>query len=45
MGNILSGESLTDAARELLPLGVAALGVNCGPTPYLSMPLEELRAA
>ena len=45
MGNILSGESLTDAARELLPLGVAALGVNCGPTPYLSTPLEELRAA
>jgi S-methylmethionine-dependent homocysteine/selenocysteine methylase len=45
MGNILSGESLTDAARELLPLGVAALGVNCGPTPHLSAPLEELRAA
>ncbi|MBI3173921.1 MAG: homocysteine S-methyltransferase family protein [Chloroflexi bacterium] len=45
MGNILSGESLTDAARELLPLGIAAIGVNCGPTPYLSAPLEELRAA
>jgi homocysteine S-methyltransferase len=45
MGNILSGESLSDAARELLPLGIAALGVNCGPTPYLITPLEELRAA
>ncbi len=45
MGKILSGESLTDAAHELLPLGVCALGVNCGPTPYLAAPLEELRAA
>jgi methionine synthase I (cobalamin-dependent) len=45
MGNILSGESLSDAARELLPLGIAAMGVNCGPTPYLSTPLEELKEA
>ncbi|MBI5294247.1 MAG: homocysteine S-methyltransferase family protein [Chloroflexi bacterium] len=45
MGNILSGESLSDAARELLPLGIAAIGVNCGPTPYLAAPLEELQAA
>ncbi|NOH04003.1 MAG: homocysteine S-methyltransferase family protein [Chloroflexi bacterium] len=44
-GNILSGESLTDAARELLPLGIAAIGVNCGPTPTLQNPLAELRAA
>lgn len=44
-GKILSGESLTEAARELLPLGLAALGVNCGPAPFLSRPLEELRAA
>jgi homocysteine S-methyltransferase len=44
-GRILSGESLTDAAHELLPLGVVALGVNCGPTPSLSVPLDELRAA
>ncbi len=44
-GRILSGESLTEAARELLPLGLAAIGVNCGPTPYLKQPLEELRAA
>jgi S-methylmethionine-dependent homocysteine/selenocysteine methylase len=44
-GRILSGESLTDAARELLPLGVAALGVNCGPTPDLARPLAELQSA
>lgn len=45
MGNILSGESLSDAAQELLPLGIAAIGVNCGPTPYLAAPLLELQAA
>lgn len=44
-GKILSGETLTDAARELLPLGVAALGVNCGPAPHLARPLEELKSA
>ena len=44
-GKILSGESLSDAARELLPLGIAALGVNCGPTPTLAKPLAELQSA
>lgn len=44
-GKMLSGESLTDAARELLPLGISAIGVNCGPTPTLNHPLEELRQA
>jgi homocysteine S-methyltransferase len=44
-GHILSGETLTEAARQLLPLGVVALGVNCGATTHLSSPLEELRAA
>lgn len=44
-GMILSGESLTDASRELLPLGIAALGVNCGPTPNLAKPLAELQSA
>jgi S-methylmethionine-dependent homocysteine/selenocysteine methylase len=44
-GRILSGETLTEAARQLLPLGVVALGVNCGPTPNLAAPLDELRAA
>jgi len=44
-GKILSGETLARAAEELLPLGVCALGVNCGPTPYLAKPLAELQAA
>jgi len=44
-GRILSGESLADAARELLPLGVSVLGVNCGPTPHLANPLGELQSA
>jgi homocysteine S-methyltransferase len=44
-GRILSGESLTDAAAALLPLGISAIGVNCGPTPNLAIPLAELQAA
>ena len=44
-GKILSGESLTEAARELLPLGISAIGVNCGPTPNLAKPLAELQSA
>lgn len=44
-GRILSGERLGDAARELLPLGVSALGVNCAPTPTLARPLDELKSA
>lgn len=44
-GHILSGETLTEAAEQLLPLGVVALGVNCGATTHLTAPLEELRAA
>ncbi len=44
-GLILSGETLTEAARQLLPLGIVALGVNCGATQTLAAPLEELRAA
>ena len=43
-GRILSGETLSEAADQLLPLGVVGLGVNCGPTPSLSAPLAELRA-
>ena len=43
-GRILSGETLTEAAHQLLSLGVVALGVNCGPTPNLAAPLDELRA-
>lgn len=43
-GRILSGESLTQAAEILLPLGVKALGVNCMPAHTLANPLTELRA-
>ncbi|MFL7869959.1 MAG: homocysteine S-methyltransferase family protein, partial [Anaerolineales bacterium] len=43
-GKILSGETLTEAAGQLLPLGVVALGVNCGPTQNLAAPLAELQA-
>ncbi len=43
-GKILSGETLTEAAGQLLPLGISAIGVNCGPTPWLAGPLAELHA-
>jgi S-methylmethionine-dependent homocysteine/selenocysteine methylase len=43
-GSILSGETLTEAAGYLLPLGISAIGVNCGPTPNLAKPLAELQA-
>ena len=43
-GRILSGESVAVAAGVLLPLGVKALGVNCGPAHTLAKPLAELRA-
>jgi methionine synthase I (cobalamin-dependent) len=43
-GHILSGETLTEAANQLLPLGVVAIGVNCGTTQNLAAPLDELRA-
>jgi len=44
-GKLLSGETLTDAAAQLLPLGICAIGVNCGPTPNLAKPLAELQSA
>lgn len=44
-GKILSGETLTEAAKQLLPLGISAVGVNCGPTPNLAKPLAELESA
>ncbi len=42
-GNLLSGETVTEAASQLLPLGISAVGVNCGPTPNLAKPLAELK--
>jgi S-methylmethionine-dependent homocysteine/selenocysteine methylase len=44
-GRLLSGESLADAARELLPLGVVSLGANCVPADVLTRSLEQLRSA
>ncbi|MEK7275883.1 MAG: homocysteine S-methyltransferase family protein, partial [Chloroflexota bacterium] len=44
-GRLLSGETVTAAADVLLPIGIAAIGVNCGPTHALAAPLAELRAA
>ncbi len=44
-GKILSGEALTEAANQLLPLGISVIGVNCGPTPNLAKPLAELQKA
>lgn len=41
---ILSGESVTLAAEILMPLGVKALGMNCGPAHSLAKPLARLRA-
>ena len=43
-GRILSGESLTQAAEALMPLGVQALGVNCMPAHTIAQPLNECRA-
>ena len=42
-GRILSGESITQAAELLMPLGVKALGVNCMPAHTIAQPLNELR--
>lgn len=44
-GTILSGETLTEAASQLLPLGISAIGVNCAPTPFVAMLLAELQTA
>lgn len=44
-GKILSGESLAEAASQLLPLGISAIGANCGATPHLAKPLAELETA
>jgi methionine synthase I (cobalamin-dependent) len=44
-GRILSSETLTQAANQLLPLGVVALGVNCCSASSIAAPLAELRAA
>ncbi len=42
---LLSGEPLEDAARTLLALGPAAIGVNCIPAARLAVSLERLARA
>lgn len=44
-GRLLSGESIADAARALLPLEPDALGVNCVPAARLAGDLAVLAAA
>jgi S-methylmethionine-dependent homocysteine/selenocysteine methylase len=44
-GRLLSGETIEDAARALLPLAPAALGINCVPAARLAADLERLAAA
>jgi S-methylmethionine-dependent homocysteine/selenocysteine methylase len=44
-GRLLSGESLTEAAQTIAPIGPAAIGVNCTPTPDIARCLAELRVA
>ena len=43
-GRLFSGESVTAAARAVLPFGPALLGINCTPTLTLHEPLAELAA-
>ena len=44
-GRLLSGETIEDAARELLPLAPDALGINCVPAARLAADLGRLAAA
>ena len=44
-GRLLSGESIEEAARALVPLGPDALGINCVPAARLAGDLERLAAA
>jgi S-methylmethionine-dependent homocysteine/selenocysteine methylase len=44
-GRLLSGESIADAARALLPLEPDALGINCVPAARLGSDLAALAAA
>jgi S-methylmethionine-dependent homocysteine/selenocysteine methylase len=41
-GRLLSGESLADAAVAVVPLGIAAVGVNCTSAPVIARCLAEL---
>ena len=43
-GKLLSGESLSDAARTVIDLGVNIIGVNCVSTPHIQACLDQLRS-
>ncbi len=43
-GKLLSGESLSDAARAVIDLGVDIIGVNCVSTPHIKACLDQLRS-
>lgn len=43
--HLFSGESVTEAAQAILPLGPAALMINCTPSRTIRWPLAELRTA
>lgn len=43
-GKLLSGESLSDAARAVIDLGVDVIGVNCVSTPHIKACLDQLRS-
>ena len=43
-GKLLSGESLSDAARIVIDLGVDIIGVNCVSTPHIKACLDQLRS-
>jgi S-methylmethionine-dependent homocysteine/selenocysteine methylase len=43
-GKLLSGESLSDAARAVIDLGVDIIGVNCVSTPHIKTCLDQLRS-
>ncbi len=42
---LFSGETVAEAAQAILPLGVAALMINCTPSRTIRWPLAELRVA
>ena len=44
-GSLLSGESIADAVRAVLPLAPDALGINCVPAARLAGDLEALASA
>jgi homocysteine S-methyltransferase len=44
-GRLLSGETITEAAQVMAPLGVAGLLINCTPAFTIHEPFKELRAA